>query len=202
MRDEQGKVLAASDFLGAAAQTEGVCTAIDNWVVEHALAMLANGSRGARFQMNLSGETLSDRRGLDDLMFKIKSATLDEDSLGFEIGEASIRRDFEEASVTLGHLAEAGCPLVIDGFSAGFGSFEYLQRLPVRQIKIDGVVVRSLLAEPDYATIRAIVRLAQGMSKSTVAKLVESSSVLPLLRMQGVDMAQGYEVGMPVPLAA
>jgi len=48
MRDESGKVLAASDFLGAAAQTEGVCAAIDTWVVDRALAMLTNGSRGAR----------------------------------------------------------------------------------------------------------------------------------------------------------
>jgi diguanylate cyclase (GGDEF)-like protein/PAS domain S-box-containing protein len=202
MRDKQGKVLAASDFLGAAAQTEGVCSAVDAWVVEHALAMLTNGSRGARFQMNLSGETLNDDRGLDDLISKVATSSIDEDSLGFEIGETSIQRDFDRASLVLDRLAKAGCSLVIDGFSAGFGSFEYLQRLPVRQIKIDGVVVRSLLAEPDYATIRAIVRLAQGLSKSTVAKLVDSSSVIPMLRMHGVDMAQGYEVGKPVPLAA
>ncbi len=50
--------------------------------------------------------------------------------------------------------------------------------------------------------MRAIVRLAHGTSKTTVAKLVESPSVLPLLRMHGVDMAQGFEVGEPVPLAA
>jgi len=202
MRDESGKVLAASDFLGAAAQTQGMCTAIDNWVVDHALAMLSNGSRGARFQVNLSGETLRDERGLDRLVSKIGESAIEEDSLGFEIGEGSVRKDVERTTATLNRLAEAGCPLVLDGFSAGFGSFEYLQRLPVRQIKIDGVVVRTLLAEPDYSTIRAIVRLAQGTSKSTVAKLVESSSVLPLLRMHGVDMAQGYEVGQPVPLAA
>jgi len=202
MRDESGKVLAASDFLGAAAQTEGVCAAIDTWVVDRALAMLTNGSRGARFQVNLSGETLRDRPGLERLVSKITASEIDEECLGFEIGESSIERDVEGTSATLARLAEAGFPLVLDGFSAGFGSFEYLQRLPVRQIKIDGVVVRSLLEEPGYSTIRAIVRLAQGTSKSTVAKLVESSSVLPLLRMHGVDMAQGYEVGQPVPLAA
>ena len=202
MRDESGKVLPASAFLGAAAQTQGMCAAIDNWVVDHALSMLSNGSRGARFQVNLSGETLADQRGLDGLVSRVTEAGVDEGSIGFEIGEGSIRLDVDRATATLDRLAEAGCPLVLDGFSAGFGSFEYLQRLPVRQIKIDGVVVRSLLEEPDYSTIRAIVRLAQGTSKTTVAKLVESSSVLPLLRMHGVDMAQGYEVGEPVPLAS
>ena len=202
MHDADGKVLAASEFLGAAAQTQGLCSAIDQWVVTRALSMLSNGSRGARFQVNLSGETLADEEVLRGLIARVTAAGVEESALGFEIGEASIRLDVDRASATLGRLAEAGCPLVLDGFSAGFGSFEYLQRLPVRQIKIDGVVVRSLLEEPDYSTMRAIVRLAQGTSKTTVAKLVESSSTLSLLRMQGVDMAQGYEVGAPVPLAA
>ncbi len=201
MRDETGEVLSATSFLGAAAQTEGMCAEIDNWVVSRALTMLSNGSRGARFQVNLSGETFGDDRGLDGLVSRVANAGVEEGSLGFEIGEGSVRLDVERATATLDRLAEAGCPLVLDGFSAGFGSFEYLQRLPVRQIKIDGVVVRSLLEEPDYSTMRAIVRLAQGTSKTTVAKLVESSSVLPLLRMHGVDMAQGYELGQPVPLA-
>ncbi len=48
MRDESGKVLAASDFLGGAAQSPGVCAGIDTWVVDRALAMLSNGDREAR----------------------------------------------------------------------------------------------------------------------------------------------------------
>ena len=46
------------------------------------------------------------------------------------------------------------------------------------------------------------MRLAQGTGTSTVAKLVESEDVLPILRMHGVDMAQGFELGAPTPLAA
>ncbi len=202
MRDASGKVLPASGFLAAASQSEGVCAAIDNWVITRAISMLSNGSRGARFQVNLSGETIGDDHGLDGIVARVTQASIDEGALGFEIGEGSIRLDVDQASAALDRLAEAGCPLVLDGFSAGFGSFEYLQRLPVRQIKIDGSVVRSLLDEPDYPTMRAIVRLAQGTSKTTVAKLVESPSVLPLLRMHGVDMAQGFEIGPPVPLSA
>ena len=60
MRDESGEVLAASEFLAAAAQEPGLCADIDRWVVDRALAMLANGSRRARLQVNLSGETLAD----------------------------------------------------------------------------------------------------------------------------------------------
>ena len=202
MRDESGNVMAASEFLGVAAQTRGICAAIDGWVVDRALAMLANGSSGARFQVNLSGETLGDDGDVERLVSRVDRAQLEEGALSFEIGEGSIRLNEERATAVLERLAAAGCPLVLDGFSASFGSFEYLQRLPVRQIKIDGVVVRGLLDEPDCSTIRAIVRLAHGTSKTTVATLVESPSALSQLRMHGVDMAQGFEVGAPAPLAA
>lgn len=204
MRDEAtGQVLTASDFLGAAAQAKGLCSAIDRWVVDETLAMLANGSRGSRFQVNLSGETVGDESSLTALADRVGSARLEPGALGFEIGEGSVRRDLDQALDAIRRLGATGCPLVLDGFSASFGSFSYLQKLPVDQIKIDGTVISSLAGEqPDHATIGAIVRLAQGTDKSTVAKLVESDDIVPVLRMHGVDMAQGFEMGQPVPVAA
>lgn len=200
---ETGKIMAAADFLGAATQVQGLCSAIDGWVVERTLEMLTNGSRGARFQVNLSGESFGDDRSLEALAGKIRDSGVEPGALAFEIGELSIRRSPERALEVLDLLARVDCPVALDGFSAGFGSFEFLQKLPVKQIKIDGAVVRRLVADdPDNATIGAIVRVAQGTSKATVAKLVDTGDVLPLLRMHGVDMAQGFELGEPVPLAA
>jgi EAL domain-containing protein (putative c-di-GMP-specific phosphodiesterase class I) len=201
MRDESGEVLTASEFLAAAAQEPGLCADIDRWVVDRALAMLVNGSRRARLQVNLSGETLADDDARGRLAATIAASEATTGGLALEVGEGSIRRNVEDATRAVEALAATGCPVVLDGFTAGFGSFEYLQQLPLDQVKIDGAVTKALVAdEPDHATMRAIVRLAQGTGKSTVAKLVESHTVLPILRMHGVDMAQGYEVGEPMPL--
>ena len=203
MRDQHGAVLAASEFLGAAARDHGLCGEIDRWVVNHALAHLANGGGGTRLQVNLSGETLGDERALGELLADVEGSGVAPGSLAFEVGEGSIRRDGAQGESILRRIAEAGLPLVLDGFSAGFGSFEYLQRLPLEQIKIDGTVVRSLAGEqPDHSTVRAIVRLAGGTETATVAKLVDSDTLIPLLRMHGVDMAQGYQLGEPTPLSA
>lgn len=195
------EVLAASEFLGAAAQTPGLCGQIDRWIVERALRMLANGSWGSRFQVNLSGETLSSDSSVDDLSELVEEADVEPGALGFEIAEGSVSRDFDHASEVFERLGASGCPLVLDGFSGGFGSFEYLQKLPLDQVKIEGNVTRALLGDDaDHATFRAIVRLAQGTETTTVAKLVESDDIVPILRMHGVDMAQGFELGEPVPL--
>lgn len=203
LRDPQGRVLTAAEFLGAAARETGMCQAIDRWVVARAMDLLAAGSGSDRLQVNLSGETLADERALDTLLADVAGRGADPRLLAFEIGEASIRRDVDHAAAMLERLSAAGFPLVLDGFSAAFGSFEYLQRLPLEQIKIDGALVHRLEGEsPDDSTLRAIVRLASGTHKSTVAKLVDSEALIPLLRMHGIDMAQGFQLGEPEPVAS
>lgn len=202
MRGEASSVLAASDFLGIAAQDPGLCTQVDLWVVRAALRALSTGRLSGRLQINLAGETLASQAAREQIVAEVSESGVEPGSIAFEVAEAAIDRDVAAAIKALAMLAEIGCPIVLDGFSAGFGSLEYLQRLPLEQIKIDGSVVRELEDEDgDHATLRAIVKLARGSKRTTVAKLVESDTLLPLLRMHGVDMAQGFELGEPEPIS-
>ena len=201
MRGSADSVVPASDVLAAAAQEPGLCAEIDRWVVDQALASLANGSRGTRLHINLSGETLNDGRALARFVRVLHGAPERTRWLGLEIGEAAIQRNVVAASAAARQLAATGCPLVLDGFTGTQGAFEQLQRLPLDQVKIDGPVTRELMNEDaDDATLRAIVRLAHGTGKTTVAKRVESQELVPILRRRGVDMAQGFELGSPSPL--
>ena len=45
--------------------------------------------------------------------------------------------------------------------------------------------------------MRAIVDIARGLGKETVAEFVEDEATLELLGTLGVDRAQGYHVGRP-----
>jgi diguanylate cyclase (GGDEF)-like protein/PAS domain S-box-containing protein len=199
LRDEGGD-MTASEFMAAAAQQPGLCADIDRWVVSQALALLAGGSRQSRLHVNLSGETLRDHDALAWILRELASSEHTA-SLGLEVGEAWIRRDVQAATGALRELAATGCPLILDGFSGASDSFDFLQRLPLDQVKIEGVVTRELLDE-NPATIRAVVRLAHGTGKTTVAKLVDAPGLVPELRVHGVDMAQGFELAQPAPLAA
>ena len=99
-------------------------------------------------------------------------------------------------------LAELGCRFALDDFGAGFGSFYYLKHLPFDYLKIDGEFVRNCTHDPgDRVVIQALVQVARGMGKRTVAEQAGDAETVTLLRELGVDQAQGYHLGRPAPLA-
>jgi EAL domain-containing protein (putative c-di-GMP-specific phosphodiesterase class I) len=88
----------------------------------------------------------------------------------------------------------------LDDFGAGFASFYYLKNFSFDYLTIDGEFIRGLSANPiDGLVVQAIVGIARGMGKKTVAEFVGDADTACLLRESGVDYAQGYHVGMPRP---
>ena len=49
--------------------------------------------------------------------------------------------------------------------------------------------------------IEAVVRIAQGLGKETIAEFVTNENTKRMVRRLGVDYAQGYHIGKPVPIS-
>jgi len=91
-----------------------------------------------------------------------------------------------------------GCAVALDDFGTGFGSFHYLKRLPFSYLKIDGDFVRGLLhSHTDQLVVKALVGVARGLGRHTIAEFVGDRPTMVMLRSFGVDYAQGFEVGRP-----
>ncbi|MEO5899568.1 MAG: EAL domain-containing protein, partial [Ilumatobacteraceae bacterium] len=104
-------------------------------------------------------------------------------------------RDFADRLTTL------GCSFSLDDFGAGFGSFYYLKYLPFDDLKIDGEFITHCLSTPtDRLVIAAVVAIAQGLGKRTIAEYVGDEATLEYLAQHGVDYAQGFHIGRPEPL--
>jgi EAL domain-containing protein (putative c-di-GMP-specific phosphodiesterase class I) len=89
----------------------------------------------------------------------------------------------------------------LDDFGAGFGAFSYLKYVPFDFLKIDGDFVRNLAAgSTDQLVVKALVGIAKGMGKKTVAESIENADVTRQLRDSGVDYGQGYHLGRPRPV--
>ena len=94
-----------------------------------------------------------------------------------------------------------GCAIALDDFGAGFGSFRYLKHLPFDYLKIDGDFIRGLpRSHTDQLVVKALVGVAQGLGRQTIAEFVADEPTLGMLRGYGVDHAQGFHVGRPQPV--
>ncbi|HWK17785.1 MAG TPA: EAL domain-containing protein, partial [Solirubrobacteraceae bacterium] len=119
----------------------------------------------------------------------------------FELTETALMDDIDAGERFTRGLNALGCAVALDDFGTGFGSFTYLQRLPVRYLKIDIEFVRDLTTKAaSRHLVTAIVNLAKGFEQETIAEGVEDAQTLELLRDFGVDYAQGFHLGRPTAL--
>ncbi len=129
----------------------------------------------------------------------IARAGVDPSRLVFEITETAMIANMDDARRFAESLAALGCRFAIDDFGVGFGSFSYLKHLPVSFLKIDGEFVRSPRSRTDDLVIEAIVGMARGLGKATIAEFVGDDETVEMLAAAGVDYARGYHLGAPFP---
>ena len=120
----------------------------------------------------------------------------------FEITETTAVANIPRAQEFAHRLAALGCRFALDDFGAAFASFYYLKHLPFDYLKIDGEFVRGCVADrTDQLVIQAVVDIARGLGKRTVAEMVGDEETMTLVRDLGVDYVQGFHIGRPAPLA-
>ncbi|MEO8524500.1 MAG: EAL domain-containing protein [Caldimonas sp.] len=120
-----------------------------------------------------------------------------------EITESAMMDDPQRALATLDRLSAMGFKLSIDDFGTGYSSLAYLKRLPVDELKIDQSFVRNMQTDADDAVIvRSTIDLAHNLGIVVVAEGVENMQVWKMLRDLQCDLAQGFYMGRPMPVAA
>jgi diguanylate cyclase (GGDEF)-like protein len=201
MTGDDGELLPAASFIEAA-ERSGMVQELDRWVVGRALELLAERERAGApvsLHVNLSGVSLTDISVLEYIERRLDEGEADPARCTFEITQTARVEDYATAAGFADRLTEFGCEVAIDDYGAGFGPFNYLKQVPFDVIKIDGTFVRDIVRnDADRLTVKAIVEIARGLGKTTIAEFVEDAETVGLLRDFGVDMAQGYHLGRPV----
>jgi diguanylate cyclase (GGDEF)-like protein/PAS domain S-box-containing protein len=202
--EERGEPLPPSAFLYRA-ERSGMIQAIDAWVVRKAIWLIAEHERAGLelvLNINLSGKSIGDRKLAALTEEVLAESGIDPTRLIFELTETAAISNIEEAKAFAIRLHARGCRFALDDFGAGFGSFYYLKSFPFDYLKIDGDFIRDLTASPmNQLVVSAIVSIARGMGKKTVAEFVANEETVRLLHTIGVDYAQGYHIGTPRPIS-
>jgi diguanylate cyclase (GGDEF)-like protein/PAS domain S-box-containing protein len=204
LRSEQGEMLLPSAFLYVA-ERFGTIVALDSWVVRQAIALIAEQERAGRaitLNVNVSGKSIGNEQLVKLIDRALDEAGADPARLVFELTETAAIGNIDSAKTFTNHVRERGCQFALDDFGSGFGSFYYLKQLAFDYLKIDGDFIRGLGANPtDQLVVEAVVGIAQGMGKKTVAEFVTDPEMTDRLRQSGVDFAQGYHIGVPKPVS-
>ncbi|HEY3435835.1 MAG TPA: EAL domain-containing protein [Solirubrobacterales bacterium] len=201
MTGDEGELLPASSFIEAA-ERSGMVQELDRWVVARALELIAERQRAGEpvsLHMNLSGVSLTDLSVLEFIERRLDEGEADPARCTFEITQTARVEDFDTAAGFADRLTEFGCEVAIDDYGAGSGPFSFLKKVPFDVIKIDGTFIRDMARnDADQLVVKAIVEIARGLGKRTIAEFVEDEDTKQLLTEYGVDMAQGYHLGRPV----
>jgi diguanylate cyclase (GGDEF)-like protein len=204
MTGENGELLPAASFIESA-ERSGMVQELDRWVVAQALGLLAQREQDGdpvSLHVNLSGASVADLSVLEYIERQLDEGEADPSRCTFEITETAPVHNYEAAAGFADRITEFGCQVAIDDYGAGFGPFHYLKSIPFDLIKIDGSFIRDMPnSDADQLTVQAIVQIARGLGKTTIAEYVQDDITAQMLREYGVDMAQGYHLGRPVDVA-
>lgn len=123
--------------------------------------------------------------------------------LMMEIVETSDLEELAPIEAVIQECLQMGIPFSIDDFGTGYSSLIYLRRLSVQELKIDQSFVRDMLEDPeDRAIVVGVIGLGKAFGLRVVAEGVESQRHVQQLIDLGCNVAQGFGLGHPMPVAA
>jgi len=198
VRTPDGQILPPAPLI-AAAEASGLIRDIDQWVLQHAIELIAS-RPGLHLAVNLSARSLDNPELPAQLQGMLEQRGVQPQQLILEITETATLNQMTHAEILLTGIRALGCKLALDDFGVGFSTFQYLKHLPVDFVKIDGSFIRTLdHSEDDRLFVKALVEAIHGYGKLAIAEYVETPAILQWVTDLGVDYAQGYHFGRPQP---
>jgi EAL domain-containing protein (putative c-di-GMP-specific phosphodiesterase class I) len=205
VRENDGSVRSIGDYLQAVERYQ-MFNRLDRWVVENVLRVLRPHSGtlqglGARFSINITGQSLSDPEFADFVRSAVVRSGVAGALLTFEFTETAAVRNIAATNRFIRRLAGLGAHLALDDFGTGVSSLLHLKELAVHRIKIDGRFIRDLLTNSrSEALVRALAQIGASLGLETVGEFIETEEVAEFLRVLGVQYGQGYLFGRSRPL--
>ncbi|HSM10946.1 MAG TPA: EAL domain-containing protein [Lysobacter sp.] len=197
-------LLLPADFL-AVAEDSGLIEAID-WQM-YRLACEAGAALvrdGGFITLNISPRHFQNSDFDQRLLQLANDAGYRPSQLRIEVTEGTLLGDPAAVAKILGRLRAACVEAALDDFGTGYSSLGYVQRFPLKMIKIDRSFVEPLgrdASQRSSAIVSAILALAYSLGLEVVAEGIETEDQRQALIAMGCVYAQGYLFGRPQPAA-
>jgi EAL domain-containing protein (putative c-di-GMP-specific phosphodiesterase class I) len=197
-----GNLISPNEFIPILEET-GMIVEVGSWVLETAcrqhLLWQQSGMADLVLSVNISAVQFH-AGNLPETVTKIIHQTgINPDCLCLELTESVVMQDIEQTIATLHQLRELGVKLSIDDFGTGYSSLNYLQRMPLTELKIDRSFVMNLpLDENAIAIVDSVLNLAKSLHLTVVAEGVETPQQAAFLTARQCHQLQGYFFSRPL----
>jgi len=161
---------------------------------------------GQYLALNLSPRTLEAVAfNPHEVLGVLARAGIEPSRLVIELTEREAIEDMDRLVRNLAVLSRTGARIAADDVGAGNAGLQLLSRIEFDIIKIDLSLVQSgAVLAPSRAILRALIEMAQRRGATTVAEGIETAIQLEIVRDLGIQVGQGYLLGIPSsrPIAA
>ena len=149
------------------------------------------------FSINISVDDILDKNTSKYILNKLEQNDIGS-WLVFEILESEGIENYKEVTNFLRNVKSLGAKIAIDDFGSGYSNFEYLLKLDIDFLKIDGSLIRNIDINEDTQIITStIVEFAKKLRIKTIAEFVHNKNIYDIVKSLGFDYAQGYYIGEP-----
>ncbi len=184
------------EFIQVAEET-GMILPIGEHVIREACQQLKDWRSGPLaglwVSINLSARQFQDKRLVEKISQILQESDIPASRVQLEITESVAMKDIAYSTRILQELDQLGFRLSLDDFGTGYSSLGYLNRFPLKTLKIDRSFIPPGGGSQNNDTIRsAIISLGHKLNMEVIAEGVETETQLRLLVEDSCDMIQGH----------
>lgn len=189
LRLPNGQILSPFVFLEHAKKAR-LYPLITNKIIEKSCEYFKD--KDTDFSINLMIEDIKNHKTVNYLFSKLVETKVSNRVI-LEIVESEGIEKFEEVKDFIRKAKSLGCQVAIDDFGTGYSNFEYIIRLNVDYLKIDGSLIKNIHINNNIKlTVSTIVNFAKILGIKTVAEYVHCQEVQDIVESLEIDFSQGY----------
>ncbi len=194
-------LISPTEFIPVAEET-GIITAITAYAINNALRRGASWRVDGRpliVSVNISAYDLNEGDFPELIQRALRTWRVEPSQLMLEITETAMMQDQKRNIGVLRRLSDLGVGLSIDDFGSGYSSLNYLQQMPVNELKIEKeFVIKMEQSDSDIALVQTVIDLGHNYGLQVTAEGVETAKAESLLLDMGCDLAQGQYFSPPI----
>jgi EAL domain-containing protein (putative c-di-GMP-specific phosphodiesterase class I) len=185
------------EFLALAEKT-GQIKEIGLWTIEQACRDWPRLRQMTDFErpfvsVNLSGKQLEDPNFARNIMEIQTKANMPPGELKLELTETTFIEQPDLAVILLNEILTRGNSLALDDYGTGYSSLDYLQRYPIKTLKLDRIFISKMIdSKVSFELVKGSLDMARALCLDTVAEGIEGAELHEQLTSLGCEFGQGY----------